>query len=138
MHRKVITLLLLVLLMFCFKNIFAQHTVTILISSLENSKGSVFLELRNSDDIIVAGYSSDIYNNACKIVIDSIPDGEYTFRYFHDENNNQELDTGFLGIPKEGFGFSNNAKGKCGPPKKEKTIFTIFNDTTLTVSPIYY
>ena len=45
-----------------------------------------------------------------------LPEGEYAISLFHDENGNKELDTNFIGIPKEAFGFSNNALGLMGPP----------------------
>ncbi|MFN4122802.1 MAG: DUF2141 domain-containing protein [Flavobacteriales bacterium] len=56
---------------------------------------------------------------------DSIPPGEYAFGLFHDENNNQVLDQNFLGIPKEGFAFSNNAMGTFGPPSWNQSKFTL-------------
>ena len=33
-----------------------------------------------------------------------LPEGEYAISLFHDENENKELDTNFIGIPKEAFG----------------------------------
>lgn len=56
---------------------------------------------------------------------DSIPPGEYAFGLFHDENNNQVLDQNFLGIPREGFAFSNNAMGTFGPPSWNQAKFTL-------------
>jgi uncharacterized protein (DUF2141 family) len=41
----------------------------------------------------------------------------YAVAMFHDENNNGELDHNFLGIPTEGYGFSNNPKLRFGPPE---------------------
>lgn len=43
-----------------------------------------------------------------------LPAGEYLFSFYHDINNNGKLDTNFLGIPKEPFGFSNYSGS--GPP----------------------
>ena len=40
----------------------------------------------------------------------SIPPGTYALGVVHDENMNGKLDTKWLGIPKEGYGFSNDAK----------------------------
>ena len=34
--------------------------------------------------------------------------GNYAVQVMHDENDNNKLDTNFLGIPSEGYGFSNN------------------------------
>ena len=45
-----------------------------------------------------------------------LPFGNYAITLFHDENSNMELDTNILGIPKEPYGFSNNAKAPFGPP----------------------
>ena len=38
---------------------------------------------------------------------------------------NEKLDTNFFGIPKEQFGFSNNAKGRFGPPSFESASFEL-------------
>jgi hypothetical protein len=37
--------------------------------------------------------------------------------HFRCENSNGKLDTNFVGIPREGVGASNDAKGHFGPPK---------------------
>lgn len=39
-------------------------------------------------------------------VFADLPPGRYALAVFHDENDNDEFDTNFLGIPREGFGFS--------------------------------
>jgi uncharacterized protein (DUF2141 family) len=45
-----------------------------------------------------------------------IPAGTYALAVIHDENTNGKLDTNWLGIPTEGYGFSNDAKGSLGAP----------------------
>ncbi len=42
--------------------------------------------------------------------------GRYAVALFHDENDNGVLDTNLMGIPVEGYGFTNNARGTFGPP----------------------
>ena len=54
-----------------------------------------------------------------------LPEGEYAISLFHDENENKELDTNFIGIPKEAFGFSNNVLGLMGPPSFNKAKFKV-------------
>ena len=49
--------------------------------------------------------------------------GTYPVAVFHDENSNGKLDTNFLGIPREGTGASNDAKGHFGPPKFDDAAF---------------
>jgi uncharacterized protein (DUF2141 family) len=59
--------------------------------------------------------------------------GIYAVSIFHDENNSDKLETGFMGIPKEDVACSNNAKGKMGPPKYVDAKFRITKDTTIEV-----
>jgi uncharacterized protein (DUF2141 family) len=47
--------------------------------------------------------------------IENVPYGEYAVAAFQDRNGNGELDRGFLGAPKEPYGFSNDARGAFGP-----------------------
>lgn len=54
-----------------------------------------------------------------------LPAGDYAISLFHDENSNDELDTGWFGIPKEGYGFSNDAQGRMGPPSYEAARFSL-------------
>jgi uncharacterized protein (DUF2141 family) len=49
--------------------------------------------------------------------------GTYAVSVFHDENSNGKLDTNFMGIPREGVGASNDAKGHFGPPKFDAAAF---------------
>lgn len=47
----------------------------------------------------------------------------YAISVFHDENSDGKLATNFIGIPREGVGASNNAKGRFGPPKFDAAAF---------------
>jgi uncharacterized protein (DUF2141 family) len=47
----------------------------------------------------------------------------------HDENRNNEMDTNFLGIPIEGFGASNDARGFLSPPKYDDAKFYLNSDS---------
>ena len=38
----------------------------------------------------------------------NLPPGTYAAKVMHDENDNGKLDTNFMGMPIEGYGFSNN------------------------------
>ncbi|MDZ4731066.1 MAG: DUF2141 domain-containing protein [Xanthomonadales bacterium] len=45
-----------------------------------------------------------------------IPPGTYAIAVIHDENMNGELDTNWMGIPTEGYGFSNTTIDEIGAP----------------------
>lgn len=62
-----------------------------------------------------------------------LPEGVYAIKLFLDLNGNQKVDTNFLGIPKEPFGFSNNAKARLGPPSFEAAAFPVKGPTEISV-----
>ncbi|MBL8685144.1 MAG: DUF2141 domain-containing protein [Myxococcales bacterium] len=49
--------------------------------------------------------------------------GTYAIAFGHDENTNGRVDQGFLGIPLEGYGFSNDARPVLSPPSFEACRF---------------
>ena len=52
-----------------------------------------------------------------------IPPGTYDLAVIHDENMDGELDTNWLGVPTEGYGFSNDAKASMGAPSFDAASF---------------
>ena len=64
---------------------------------------------------------------------EGLPKGEYAVSVYHDANLNEELDTNMMGIPKESYGFSNNAKGFMGPPSFEDAKVLCNNNISITI-----
>jgi uncharacterized protein (DUF2141 family) len=115
-----------------------QVTLTIEILGLRNSNGQVHLELSNDLEVQVKGASQSITQNKCTFIIENLKPGKYSFKFIHDENMNNKLDTNWIGIPKEGFGFSNNPKMTFGPPSFEKTLFELIGSTELKCNTVYF
>lgn len=63
--------------------------------------------------------------------ITSIPKGLYAIALYQDINNNGELDTNFLGIPKEPYAFSNNKKPGLSAPSFDKCSFDFSENNQL-------
>jgi uncharacterized protein (DUF2141 family) len=116
----------------------SQLTLTIVIKNLESNEGSLLLDFRDSNDQKLKDFTKIIIDKQCIITMNELRPGKYSFKYFHDMNNNKKLDTYWIGAPKEGFGFSNNVKGRFGFPDFAKTIFEIVNDTTIECTPDYF
>jgi uncharacterized protein (DUF2141 family) len=66
---------------------------------------------------------SPIVDKAATCTFAGVKPGTYAVAVFHDENENGKLDTGFLGIPTEPTGASNDARGSMGPPKFKDAQF---------------
>jgi uncharacterized protein (DUF2141 family) len=118
--------------------------LTVKITGLENTKGNLLFGLYdNGSDfpkknqaqqgkILPVSKINETYTF-------SIPKpGKYALAIIHDENRDGELSTNFLGIPKEGFGFSNNAIGTFGPPSFSKASVNVQKDTTIYIKLRYF
>ena len=57
-----------------------------------------------------------VSGNIAQHALTDLPAGVVAIAAYQDLNNNGKLDRGTFGIPKEPYGFSNNAKGSMGPP----------------------
>ncbi len=115
--------------------------LTVVVTGVKNDDGVVMVALYNSEETYSSkgepefeGRIGEIENTQSTVIFDDLSFGEYAIKLFHDENENGELDTNFLGIPKEDYAFSNNAKGSFGPPKYDKVKFELAEDLTLEIS----
>ena len=85
--------------------------VTIL--NIRNSIGTVDCALFDSPN----GFPRDVLHSAMRLMVmkvansqarcdfEGLPSGTYALVVLHDENMNGKLDTNWLGVPKEGYGF---------------------------------
>ena len=113
-----------------------QGSIIIELDMLENFEGSIQLSLFTGPD----GFPDDwekaftsktvaVTPEMKEIRLEDIPYGTYGLAIIHDENENYKLDTNFFGVPKEGYGFSNNARGRFGPPDYSDTAFKLETET---------
>jgi uncharacterized protein (DUF2141 family) len=106
--------------------------LTVKIIGFENNRGDCWFALDNcaeiyeSEDSVWIGKILPIKDKQVTVEIDSLKFGEYAVRVYHDENKNAKLDTNFLGIPTEDYGFSNNVSAWFGPPSWDRAKF-LFN-----------
>jgi uncharacterized protein (DUF2141 family) len=66
-----------------------------------------------------------------------VPRGSYAVAAFHDENSNGKLDANFLGVPREGYGVSNDVRPRFRAPRFSEARVLVSRDTTLVVHMAY-
>jgi uncharacterized protein (DUF2141 family) len=115
----------------------AQSSLTVEIVDLESNKGVVVVDLLDKYEESVMDTIVNITDHKCTIVFKDLKNDQYAIRYFHDENRDDEMDTNILGMPKEGFGFSNDAFGKMGPKKFSEWLFEVSGDTKIRMTTKY-
>ena len=93
-------------------------TIEVEIKELVGVKGTLWITLHNDKDAFPSKHERAVQRAKVKVTsvpmhfkFEGVPYGEYAVSVVHDENDNGEIDRGFLGIPKEGYGVSNNATG---------------------------
>jgi len=107
-----------------------SNLIRVEVVGLRSDKGRVICALFSSRDGFpkqgekaVARISSEISDKRAVCEFAGVATGTYAVSVFHDENSNGKLDTNFMGIPREGVGASNNARGRFGPPKFDAAAF---------------
>lgn len=66
-----------------------------------------------------------VTGNSATFTFNDVPSGTYGISVLHDENANGKMDNALGMMPKEGYGFSRDAKVRMGPPKFKDAAFTV-------------
>lgn len=102
-------------------------SITIEVGNVRNSRGKVFVDICPQNRFLedTCAYHAEVPAHAgtTMVTVHNVPAGEYAAQAFHDENNNGEVDRGLFGIPKEGVGFSRDARIVFSPPKWRDAYF---------------
>ncbi len=59
------------------------------------------------------------------VTFPNVAPGRYAIALLHDENGNGKADRALGMMPKEGFGFSRDAKVRMGPPSFDDAVFEV-------------
>lgn len=114
------------------------HTLTIQIDHISEQSGKLHVAVyadENSYDQgknAAAAQIKPVTANSHQLVFTDLPAGQYAVKLMHDANDNGSLDRNLIGIPTEGYGFSNNA-GEFGPASFADAAFDVAADTKLTI-----
>lgn len=115
-----------------------SNTLTINFKKLGSKKGKLYVGLYNSESTFLKkeykGVIVTIKNGKAIAVFNNVPNGTYAVSSFHDKNDNGKMDTNFMGVPKEDYATSNDAKGFMGPPKFKDAKFTIKANKTIIMN----
>lgn len=110
-----------------------QTPVRVELEGLVGATGAVYIAVYDNDDDwlgdeVFTSSEVDIESSRVgELVITELllPPGQYAMTMFYDVNGNGELDTNFIGMPKEPIAMSNNARAKFGPPRYEDSVFDV-------------
>jgi uncharacterized protein (DUF2141 family) len=118
--------------------------LTIKISNIEKLKGEIKIGVFNNESNFlkegasIKNYTVKVDKNTAVLTITDLPKGEYAISMYHDENMDKKMNTNFIGIPKESYGFSNNIRPRMSAPKYKDCKFSFSENTTLNIKLISY
>ena len=127
-----------ILSVFAFAKAYSQNTLTLKLDGIEEKGGTLYFSIFDSADGFPDNAEKTLQSKAIKefgktaqVTFDNLPDGTYAVTFYHDDNDNKELDKNFLGIPKEQVGASN--MDGLGRPKFDKCKFELRGDKTMNI-----
>ena len=124
----------------------AAADLAVTVEGIRSSEGRVFVAVHQPRDGVsfpgepgmIAGAWTDAGATSFRVAFRSLSPGRYAVSVYHDENGNSQFDSNILGVPTEGYGFSNDAAGLAGPPEFDAAAVEIDSDgaaaTTVTLS----
>jgi uncharacterized protein (DUF2141 family) len=122
----------------------AAADLTVNVQGVRSSDGTVRIALYDGDQGFpkkgkpVAVQAQNAASGNLVFVFPGLQPGSYAVTLFHDENGNEELDSNLFGIPTEGYGFSNDARGSMGPPSFTDAAIVIGSSNATNAVSIQY
>ncbi len=124
-------------LMICSLVIHSQHTLKVEISGIKKIEGALEVCLFDSPDNYmkeaIKCFWIDVSKDLMECKFDSLSSTSYAVVIIQDLNGNEDLDTNFMGIPKEPYGFSNNPSTTFGPPSFDGASFELGGHKTINI-----
>lgn len=110
--------------------------VEVRVSNVAGTKGKVNVAVCAKEQFLKqCAYSASVPAQAGEttVVVKDVPPGTWAVLAYHDENANGELDRNLVGIPKERYGFSRDARSKFGPPRFEDAVIELGDAPSVTI-----
>jgi len=113
--------------------------LTVIVEGLRNANGTVRLELDGSEaawnDKAAATAKTNIQAaiGSVSYTFRSLSPGTYGLGVYQDEDNSGKLHTNLFGVPKEGYGFSNNPSVMRMPTFQEAQFSVAQQDKTVVI-----
>ena len=114
----------------------------VVIKGVKNAKGTVRVALYRTEEqfmkVIWRSEEVSASKGEVEVEFNDLPTGTFALSVVHDANNNEKLDMNGMGIPQEGFGFSNNARGRFGPPGWKEAKWAFDGTKGIEIELYYY
>jgi uncharacterized protein (DUF2141 family) len=127
-------------------NALPTETLTVVVNGIQHKKGQICIGVYGKEQ----GFpdkTSGLTQSACTKITGSVlkqkffglQPGNYAVAIVDDQNGDRKLNKDFFGIPKEGFGISNNptVSVQTGSPEFRDAKFLLNKNTTINITVKY-
>ena len=142
--KKIITI---ATFLFVFQPVISQNLqLKIEIQNIRIPEGQIILSYYTNEETWLDEKFTDheikfskesVADGKMTVAIENLEPGIYGIAFSDDENGDDKLNSNWLGIPKEGFGFSRNFKVHRRKPRWEEGKFRLERDTTIVINVQY-
>ena len=118
--------------------------IIVTVTGLKSAAGGVYVGLYATPSKFLNGTQVDAMRKVkastgpVTVVFDNLPPGTYAVGAYHDENNNDHMDTDFVGLPTEGYALSNGVRAVTSKPTFQQASFTVGKDGAAVSLQIRY
>ncbi len=120
-------------------------TLHVEVSGFKHTDGQLMMSLFTSEE----GFPGDadqafrtlvepVDATTMNVAFEQLPSGYYALAVLHDENGNSAMERNVFGAPSEGYGFSNDANKRFGPPSFEAASVAVDTDDVSIVVNLRY
>jgi uncharacterized protein (DUF2141 family) len=105
--------------------------LSVTVSGLRSAAGGVYIGLYATPSKFLNGTQVDAMRKVrasagpITVTFDNLPPGVYAVGAYHDENNNDHLDTDLIGLPSEGYALSNGVRAVMSKPTFQQAAFSV-------------
>ena len=116
----------------------AAHDLALQVDQITKTKGVMMIALYNSADSyksdknVFKGQKVVVTKDTLGVNFGDVPAGDYAIKLYQDENENGAIDINTVGMPTEGYGFSNNG-GAMGQPSFDEAKFSVTDKTAISI-----
>lgn len=140
MKKYLLNVALVLTVSLVLNNVVNAANINIKVTNIKNLKGVLRVGIINKEqdfpyDAFV-GKRVPISGDSVDVKFTGLAPGEYAIAVHHDANCNDKLDKNVLGVPLEGYGFSNNVKALTAPPKFKYAKFILDTSFSQTIKMI--
>ena len=120
------------------------NDLTITVTDIQGDDGEILIGLYNTNDDTFADVTKyykkatlSSHDGNVTTTFKELPKGSYAVAVIHDANKNGKIDTNLVGLPTEGYGFSNNLRFMLRGATFEESQFELNKDKTIVVKMGY-